>query len=53
MDLYNVQESRRCGAFLLHCTGMAEERKEMERLMLKGLWWGGKRWRTSTRWYGW
>ena len=23
----------RCGAFLLHCNGMAEERKEMVRLM--------------------
>ena len=22
-----------CGAFLLHCTGMVEERKEMKRLM--------------------
>ena len=38
---------------LLHCTGMAEERREMERLMKRlSLWRGGKSWRVRTRRYG-
>ena len=28
-----MREKRRCGAFLLHCNGIAEERKEMVRVM--------------------
>ena len=41
--------------FLLHCNGMAEERKEMMRVYndRMRLWRGGKRWMVKKRWYVW
>ncbi len=38
-----------CGAFLLHCNGLAEERKEIVRLMNE-IWRDGKSWKAKTRW---